>query len=409
MRLVALLIGTSMLAACGGTTTTISSGGTVAPPASGGGSSGGGVAPHTFVNPTVEKTYQANGAAHNFQYGVTVDAETPSRQIAGTGELYAGDASTVRQGGFTVNYNPRDAIFEVTANAPLGNSTFQNRFQDPAHRTAFGGLAEPQIGTPRLAAPGVQYLQPGSGSGVWEAGPDNGLPRWVRDDNNPNASYNVDTFFYQKPGTTTQYVTFAGFLRNNITASLTDDPTQPGGKQIAYTYNLTRGAFVFGEASGTAPRTGTGTYNGTMIATAVLNNLRDNQFDAPTYFQWIEGAASARVDFGANIFNLDLTGTVRAPQTDILNSNNYSIRSGATFTANGTGQIDMVHTGGFLGAFQRAWFVNPNGSRVDLTIAGSSYDGTFYGPNAAEIGGNFRIVGGVPDERIDILGAFIGR
>ena len=38
----------------------------------------------------------------------------------------------------------------------------------------------------------------------------------------------------------------------------------------------------------------------------------------------------------------------------------------------------------------------------------SSIDGSFYGPNAVEVGGSFRIVGGVPDQRVDILGAFTG-
>ena len=43
------------------------------------------------------------------------------------------------------------------------------------------------------------------------------------------------------------------------------------------------------------------------------------------------------------------------------------------------------------------------------SVAGaSSIDGTFYGPDAKNIGGSFRIVGGVPNRRLDILGAFAG-
>ena len=44
-----------------------------------------------------------------------------------------------------------------------------------------------------------------------------------------------------------------------------------------------------------------------------------------------------------------------------------------------------------------------------MVIAGSSIDGAFYGPNGVELGGGYRIVGGTPDERIDILGTFVGQ
>ena len=69
----------------------------------------------------------------------------------------------------------------------------------------------------------------------------------------------------------------------------------------------------------------------------------------------------------------------------------------------------MINAGGFLGQINSASFVNPNSQRFDLTIAGSSIDGAFFGPIGQEVGGGFRIVGGVPDERIDIIGAFTGK
>ena len=43
----------------------------------------------------------------------------------------------------------------------------------------------------------------------------------------------------------------------------------------------------------------------------------------------------------------------------------------------------------------------------EFTIAPG--DGAFYGPNGEEAGGGFRIVGGKPDERVDIVGAFVGK
>jgi len=81
--------------------------------------------------------------------------------------------------------------------------------------------------------------------------------------------------------------------------------------------------------------------------------------------------------------------------------------AGSTFNADGAGRIDLVNAGGFLGQFTSAYFTK-GGIRRDLVIAGSSIDGAFYGPSAQEVGGGFRIVGGTPDERIDILGAFTG-
>ena len=68
----------------------------------------------------------------------------------------------------------------------------------------------------------------------------------------------------------------------------------------------------------------------------------------------------------------------------------------------------MINFGGFKGFFDSASFTSPEGNR-SVAIEGSTIDGTFYGPAAQEAGGGFRIVGGNPDERVDILGAFIGK
>jgi allophanate hydrolase subunit 1 len=70
----------------------------------------------------------------------------------------------------------------------------------------------------------------------------------------------------------------------------------------------------------------------------------------------------------------------------------------------------LAGAGGFLGQFQQAWFVNPNSTtQIDVNIGGSSINGSFFGPVAQEVGGGYRIVGGTPDERVDILGVFIGK
>ncbi len=414
MRILLVLLASTTLAACGGAGVQTAGG---VPPQSGsgnGGGSGGGTPPpssgHSFVAPTEQKTYSAIGGAHAYQYTVNDTRDDPTTAqiegpIAQYNQLYAGDASTARNSGITVDYNPRDAIFSIKIQQPLGNVDQTVRFQDPAHRTDFGGASEPQGGVPDITTKGVRYLQVGEGSGVIRFDPNNSTVFPV---GNKDATLNVATFFYQKPGTTTKYVTYAGFVRNNTSVALIEPDDSPSYYET--NYKLDRAAFAYGErtASSAVPTTGSGTFNGQMIATMVYNNLLDVNAAAPTYFQWMHGNSSAVVNFATNTFTLALNGTVLAPLFDTYTSKAFTLQSGATFAANGSGRIDLVNAGGFLGQFQTAFFTQPNGTRLDVAIEGSSIDGAFFGPAAQEVGGGFRIVGGVPDDRVDILGAFTG-
>jgi hypothetical protein len=404
MRLTLLLLATTTLAACSGGGPTTVGGNAVQ-----GGNQGGNPATpqsqHTFVNPTEPKTYQAIGGAHSYQYS------TDDRNIRGQyAQLYAGDESTARNSGITVEYNPRDAIFKLTLKSPLGGVDQTLRFQDPLHRTAFGGVQEPQTGTPNITGRGIQYLEAGGSTGGPVFGPQSDfVPIGPAD-----ATRDIFTFFYQKPGTTTNYVTYAGYVRNNtaIVREFPSVPTVPATSWLRQNNALERAAFVFGERSGNGdvPRTGTGSFTGEMIATMVFNDQADIDPQAPTYFQWIIGNSTTNVDFAANTFTVGFTGTARAPQFDVFTNRNATIQSGASFTAAGSGRVDLVNAGGFLGQINSASFVNPGSpTTLNLTIAGSSVDGAFFGPTAQEVGGGFRIVGGVPDERIDILGAFTGK
>ena len=440
MRLLILLASTTMLAACGGAGP--QSAGGNAPPAGGGagggntagGGGGNGGSTHTFVDPTEEKTYIAVGSSHSYQNSIqdagdvlrdingnpvldgggnTTPTQRSRQQTFQSAQLYQGNATTVRDSDLSISYNPRDAIFNVSFSNTLGGATGASRFQDPVHRTDFGGAVEPQIGTPNLAAglwniPGVQYLESGSGVNVTLSAPVvGGQDEFQFDliDPSTGGSYDVTTFFYQQPGTDTQYVTFAGYLRNQASVSFDG---QTG--LTTQTNTLERGAFAYGEITPNdqVPTTGTGTFNGTMLATMVFNDQPDTNGNFDTYFQWIAGSATTNVDFGANTFSLSLDGRVGAPMFDGT-SRQHSVLEGAQFLANGVGDISLVSAGGFLGQFNEAWFVNPGGARLDLLIAGSSINGAFYGPNAVELGGGYRIVGGTPDERIDILGTFVGK
>jgi C-lobe and N-lobe beta barrels of Tf-binding protein B len=387
MRNILLLLATSTtLAACGGAGPT--SVGTNA--VTGAGTTGTTAAStHTFVNPTEEKTYQAIGVSHNYQYSV---ADTGTGDAPQTAQLYAGNATTARDSGISLTYNPRDGIFDVKIADTKSGLSETTRFQDPVHRTDFGGLTEPQAAVPNIADKGIVYFENGTETGV---------PR------QPGYIRTTNTFFHQKPGTSTKYVSYAGYVRNKFTVR---SVTVANVTSLVYDRERSRAAIVYGERTqnNSVPKTGSGTFNGDMLASMIYNPYFDTQADSPSYFQWLTGTSRTTVDFAANSFGIALNGTVSAPNLDGMSSGVHDLPVGSTFTAAGTGRIDLVNAGGFLGSINSASFVRPDTSSVNLIIAGSSVDGAFFGPAAQEVGGSFRIVGGNPDERIDILGIFTG-
>jgi C-lobe and N-lobe beta barrels of Tf-binding protein B len=410
MRNFLILMSATALAACGGGGGPEAVGGAAPPPVPGGGSTPTPTA-HSFVNPTQEKVYEGVGSVHTYSYSTRSDGN------AQYDELYAGDASTARDGGLTIAYNPRDAIFEITIDRGKANTTGDPmRFQDPVHRTDFGGAQGPQAGVPNIGGKGILYLEAGASEGdPLPKGP--GYPSYsdlpVGDD---QYSSEIATYFYQKPGTTTKYVTYAGFVRNNVSvAKITDDQLDPvTGEPYSYlenTYTLERAAFAYGERTpnSAVPGSGSATFTGDMIATMVFNPDLDTNANANTYFQWITGSATHKVDFGTLGILSSFTGTVGDVARDAYTDGVHSMPAGSTFTANSRATIDLVTKGGFFGQFDSASFRRPNGTTFNVDIAGSSIDGAFFGPAAEEIGGGFRIVGGTPDERIDILGAFTGK
>lgn len=413
MRLYLLLASTTLLAACGGGTQTL---GSTPNPLGGAGGVGstGSTSTHTFVAPTEAKTYVGVGASQVFEY-ITDDRQKNNQQA----QLFAGHASTVRDSGISIAYDPRDATFILQVKDPLSGAVANTRFQDPASRTDFGGNKDPQWGTPDLPNPNLRYLQAGdgnplspydrSGSGFVSSGTNDTPPL-----GEPGSTYQAASMFYLKPGTETQYVTYAGYVRNAYKFKTANDGTTDLF-QIEHT--LERGAFAYGELTGNTavPTTGTGTYTGSMLSSLVFNPTLDGQDISgtqvlPTYFQWMTGTSKVNVNFGANTFQLALTGTVTAPFFDYYTGPRSTVlNAGATFAAAGSGTINMRDFGGFKGQFQTATFTNTDGTVRNVAVAGSSIDGAFYGPAAQEVGGGFHIVGGNPDERIDVVGAFTGK
>ncbi|WBH16832.1 hypothetical protein [Sphingomonas radiodurans] len=382
-KLIAMMLPLGMLAACGGAGP--QSVGSVAPPAptggtgstggtasggtgagvTGGSGNGGTTATAHFLAVSAATTFDAVGAMHSFK----------KDNVTG-GELYQGNASTVRAPSGTIAYDPRDGIFTVSFTDDKAGITNTTRYQDPAHRTDFNPRSQPEYEVPNLE--GFNYLAAA------------------------DEEYGVNTFFYQRPGNATTYVTLAGFSRS---------------KDDAIERKAEHGVFAFGTqtASTQIPIKGTGSYTGGFIATAVLNPTFDSARPSENYFQWLVGSSTVAVDFGKSTMSLGFEGTVNSTffENDRISDVALSFPTGTIFKAGATAAIDFARSGGFTGEFQSASLgsqaidfarVSPGSS----TAGASSLDGAFYGPDAVNLGGNFRIVGGVPDQRIDIQGAFTG-
>ena len=324
-----------------------------------------------FLDTTAVVTSDAIGGFHSLSI---------ASNDLGSGSLYAGNASTIGSPGGTVAYNPRDGIFTLTLADDSASVTKTLRFQDPAHRTDFNPLRRPYNEVPDYGS--FNYLI-------------------AADDLDDRA-----TFFYQRPSAVTQYVTLGGFKHRKAN----DD-----GSSL-----VMRGAFAFGTKTShlQIPIMGSGSFAGNFLATMVRSGSFDNK-DVDTYVQWMSGTSAVDVNFASRAVTFGLNGKVgQTFVNDVLVSDDtLTIKTGAAFTAAGTATLDATRDF-FSGKFSSAGFT-VNGQAIPInfqsvnpansTAGASSIDGTFYGPNAAEVGGSFRVIGGVPDMRVDILGGFTGK
>lgn len=436
MRNLAILLTATTLAACGGGDTQSVSGTAVSSGTSSGTTTTANDPYTQFVSPTVARTFSGVGGSQVMTYNT--DDRTASGGTTGfigddgqQGYTYAGNSSTVRSSNITLTYDPRDAIFTLVVKDPKSGANAQTRFQDPASRTDFFGSRQPQWGTDDFSGgpfagtigenKNVRYLQAGdgdplslylaSGSGFVVFG-NNNTPPSVGNAAS-SAAYQATSFFYETPGSTggTKYVSLAGYVRNSFKWQ---PATLSSGRTIAQTLlQIERGAFAYGiqTDNNSVPVTGTGTYTGNMLATMVFNPTLDTGTPYPNYFQWLSGTSKTTVNFATGAVGLQLDAIVGKPQFDLNTTPRLTtIAAGTTFTATGTATIDLVRTGGFTGQFQSARFgATTNGLSPVVNVAGSSIDGAFFGSTAQEVGGGFRIVGGNPDERVDIIGAFKGK
>lgn len=300
-----------------------------------------------LIDPEAEQTYRTLSSTQQLVVNTTV---RPDDTRVVTGTFYEGEQPIATNDQVSVTFDPRDATFDLNLNA--AGIEWEGRFQDPLHRTNF-----PQATTPAPAD--VEYYE----SGV-----------------NTDNGFEINTYFFETPGTTTRYVTWGGFYRRVFEA--VDSTDDNGNPIVEETDTRIRSTFVYGLTTDRAevPTTGTATYNGKMFAWTVGNpGTRD--------LDHVIGTSALTVDFAGGTVNAEFTSGVGSPQT---------------LTASGSASFVDTREG-FSGQIDTATFA---GAPVDM--AASSLEGNFFGPAAAETGGAFRIIGGIPDTRIDIHGSFTG-
>lgn len=357
------------LAACGGGGAGGAvSVGTSAPPA---GPTGGTPTPTPTPAPTAQNMFDVTTATTFDVVGAFQSMDVDAKNAT----LYRAKAAPVDAPNGTINYDPRDGVFTVILNDSLAGISKNIRFQDPMHRSDSDDARRKNMQVPLLT--GFNYLQALEGTANF-------------------------TFFYQRPGTSGSFVSLAGFERTVV-----NDANKA--------FTSEQGVMVFGTRTTglQVPRKGTGRYEGQLLATMAANI----DGSAPV-LQWITGTSAADVDFAKRTVGLSLNGVVGEAfrKTERVNDDALAIPSGSIFTA--TGSANWADAGTvFAGKFSSAGFkVGADNFAIDFTSVGagtstagaSSIDGTFYGPDAKNIGGNFRIVGGIPNQRVDILGAFAG-
>lgn len=410
MRLAILLASTMLLAACGGAGpkalgefTPPGGGGTGTDPATG--------EAHSFVNPTKTTVYTAQGGSQHYKYRRAEPSDGNGGYIVRSqgAQFYNSNSTEAGNDSLSVTYDRDDAEFSLRFQDDAASVDLETLYQDPGHRTAFGGQVEPQRGVEDLTAQSVFYIEGGKVDGLVRPTDDNPYP-WILAPGRDIGTADITTFFYQKPGTVTKYVTYAGYVRNQF------EVRRPDAAPPEYQFESSRGVLVFGEQTlrENAPRTGTGAFNGPMIASMVFNDGFDTG-ETDTYFQWIVGSANVNVDFAATTFNINMSGRVGAMFSDVNQVVVPSMPEGSIFTAAGNGRFDgglpIFRT--FSGGFSSASFTRPDGSVFVMNLSdpyssANTIDGSFYGPNGEEVGGTYRVSHGQPDTRIDILGVFTG-
>jgi hypothetical protein len=318
---------------------------------------------------------------------------------SGGGEIYEGNQPITINDGFVITRDPRDATYIVVIK---GQNTIaaNTRYQDPAHRTNYAGAS---ASLARLSVqPSVDYDLSTL------------LPNIANTEYYASGSVSADTpvtvrktiLFTERVGTaasSTQYVSWAAYWQYDA-----------AGEAAKRVQTLQRSSAVFGfnTLAQNVPTTGNATYNGGFYADAIDGNQ----------FYTLAGTSTFGVNFVTNQGTFGLNGKFVSAGP---NEPSFAARLGQTFTAGGDFALVRPETAGSatsttapIGVFSgkvtslalggTTYEYLPNETKL-LAFQGSSVEGGFFGPRAEEIGATFRIVGGTPDQRLDITGAATAR
>jgi hypothetical protein len=320
-----------------------------------------------------------------FTYGIPANGNTVKPSSGIINNYYEGSQPKDLSSDVTIDFNPRDAVYSVKLNT--ASITADTRLQDPQHRTVFQQSLIPTLAN-------YKYQEGGTGTDVDAI-------------NARTSDREINTIFVRDVGTgagQTQYVTIAGFVKQIYKEREVSRPSAPETQTVGVDFesDISRSVFAYGlnTAYKDIPKSGSGTYTGDMFAHLIITR---QYFNTGNDLRSIVGTSSTKVDFGTGKLTLDLAGNVAGYANDTR-----------AFTASGSMNIfkpekDTSYSQ-FSGAITSWSFGNYNtADGVNVPTAASTIEGGFFGPNAAEIGGAFRIIGNRPDERIDFLGAFTGR
>jgi hypothetical protein len=362
----------------------------------------------TLDNLVLPETFKTASASHVYIRDISQDTiyigNNPPRTVKVEYERYGGDQPIGISSNVLVTRNPRDATFNIVI-AGQDGITANNRYQDPAHRTTAASINfQSGQGSPTslFKVPdraSLEYYQSGS-----------------RQVSSTTTVINDQVWFFERPGTSNKYVTWAAYWDGTTTESIQpsdyvsvapDGSIKEAGTRTVATFNsrLQRTAAVYGinTISKDVPKIGSAVYTGNLFANTISGGFLDT----------ILGTSSSSVNFVNDSMAFTLAGNFTS--------------NGNSFAATGIGKIDRPDTpntalnptalqplSSFRGTISTVSIAG-NPLRFDSnttalgTFQASSVEGGFFGPGAAELGGAFRIVGGAPDARLDILGAFIGK
>jgi hypothetical protein len=368
----------------------------------------------TLTNLIIPETFQTASATALFIRENVVDDLTfrvadAAGNLTGTRQTrqerkefynYGGDQPAGISSNVLITRNPRDATFNVVIEGQ-DKIAANVRYQDSAHRTLPATIN-------------------GDRDGLFTV-PDSANFEYYRTKDRVISDTTTITYdqilFFERPGTTTKYVTWAAFWDGRTIQSIassdyvkTDKDTGlilEGGSRTVTSYEdkSQRTAAVFGinVKAKDVPKSGSASYAGSLFANTIYGGFKDT----------ILGTSTTRVNFADNSmkFTYDgrytsngagfsATGSGKIERPDIPNTalNPAAVQPFSSFR----GTIDSVSIAGTPYRFESI-------TTAPFTYQASSIEGGFFGPNVAEVGGAFRIVGGLPDQRLDILGAFTGK